>query len=155
MTAEQEAYQESDRTARALTVEWCLTGRDGTRRDRAGSDAVECSISIGAIGMRGRDKAVQGYVEYGTCLRCEMLCSTVHSGTVQCSTVRCSAADYSTVQCSTALSTAALQWTLSGEPHRTIRPPPPSRIGRETLPDTALRCTMLYLTHLLTGLDWS
>lgn len=95
--------------------------------------------------MRGRDKAVQGYVEYGTCLRCE----------VQCSTVRCSAADYSTVQCSTALSTAALQWTLSGEPHRTIRPPPPSRIGRETLPDTALRCTMLYLTHLLTGLDWS
>ena len=105
--------------------------------------------------MRGRDKAVQGYVEYGTCLRCEMLCSTVHSGTVHCSTVRCSAADYSTVQCSTALSTAALQWTLSGEPHSTIRPPPPSRIGRETLPDTALRCTMLYLTHLLTGLDWS
>ena len=108
--------------------------------------------------MRGRDKAVQGYVEYGTCLRCEMLCSTVHSGTVQCSTVRCSAADYSTVQYSTVqhgtvYRSTAVDTVGWAAPHHPSPSPLPYWEGNTTWHSTALHYAIPHPSPDWTGLE--
>ena len=100
--------------------------------------------------MRGRDKAVQGCVEYERCHRCEVQCSTVHSGTVQYCTLQ-----YSTVQYTAARHCLPQHCSGHCRVSRTapsVPLPPPVLGGKHYLTQ---HCAALCYTTPISWLDWT